>query len=91
MDDCGSRSKQLEQMLNEYQAHLKLDDPNSEFTEGSMEFLRKNLSSNSLLQNYIKLIISLPIIITVVQSEFVVCLPFVNNLHKFVLTFISSP
>ena len=62
-----------------------------EFTEGRMEFLRKNLSSNSLLQNYIKLIISLPIIITVVQSEFVVCLPFVNNLHKFVLTFISSP
>ena len=51
MDDCGSRSKQLEQMLNEYQAHLKLDDPNSEFTEGRMEFLRRNLSAK-LYQTY---------------------------------------
>ena len=33
MDDCGSRIKQLEQLLSEYQDRLELDE-DSDFAEG---------------------------------------------------------
>ena len=33
MDDCGSRTKQLEQLLSEYQDRLQLDE-DSDFAEG---------------------------------------------------------
>ena len=34
MDNCGSRSKQLEELLSEYKEHLQLDSPDSELIEG---------------------------------------------------------
>ena len=37
MDDCGSRIKQLEQLLSEYQERLQLDQ-DSDFAEGIFIF-----------------------------------------------------
>ena len=47
MDDCGSRIKQLEQLLSEYQDRLQLDK-DSDFAEGIfIRFNRNNINIQS--------------------------------------------